>query len=130
VVHGWATDALKAWRTESGKNVFANRYEANDVEGNVRAMFDLSDGKVDIWIVPGLIPGDVNEKGEIEVKRPKPPPQKKIKTEIARRQRRYPRQVSEGATPRNIVFLCGSQFRAPEQTQSNHSHEHHPPDGI
>jgi len=128
VVHGWATDALKAWRTESGKNVFANRYEANDVEGNVRAMFDLSDGKVDIWIVPGLIPGDVNEQGEIEVKRPKPPPQKK-ETEIARRQRRYPRQVSEGATPRNIVFLCGSQFRAPEQTQSNHSHEHHPPDG-
>ena len=57
--------------------MFANRYEANDVEGNVRAMFDLSDGKVDIWIVPGLIPGDVNEQGEIEVKRPKPPPQKK-----------------------------------------------------
>ena len=55
------------------ENVFANRYEANDVEGNVRAMFDLSDGKVDIWIVPGLIPGDVNEQGEIEVKRPKPP---------------------------------------------------------
>ena len=77
MVHGWATDALKAWRTESGKNVFANRYEANDVEGNVRAMFDLSDGKVDIWIVPGLIPGDVNEKGEIEVKRPKPPTNKK-----------------------------------------------------
>ena len=53
--------------------MFADRYETNIEEGNVKSIFDLGDGKVDTWMVPGLIPDDVNDKGEIEVKRPKPP---------------------------------------------------------
>ncbi len=48
--------------------MFADRYEANDEECTVTAIWNLGDGQVDTWIVPGLIPSDLNENGEIESK--------------------------------------------------------------
>ena len=69
--------------------MFADRYEANAEEGTVTAIWNLGDGKVDTWIVQGLIPSDVNENGEIECKPPSiPRSSKRKKKENARRQRR------------------------------------------
>ena len=68
VAHGWAKESLKAWRSVGGKNAFATRYKGNDEEQNVTAIWDLGDGQVDTWVVPPLIPSDVNENGEIVAK--------------------------------------------------------------
>ena len=74
--------------------MFADRYEKNDAEGTVTAIWNLGDGKVDTWIVQGLIPGDLNENGEIESKQPSIPRSTKIKKG---RKRKKTKKISQAS---------------------------------
>ena len=76
---GFAKDQNKAWRSENGRTKFADTYEPDEELRCVRAVWFLGDGLVEKFTIPGLIPDDVNERGEIEIKNVPNPRGKKKK---------------------------------------------------